>query len=327
MEEILKIVERYVQDTLGLSIRIRPWRQSEELPFYLRDYYSFHEVVLLGAHCILMVSRGEGEDTPATLRKHIEYVQNKWNRPCIYVRKVITAYNRKRLIEQRVPFIIPGNQMYLPELAIDLREHFRKMHNAQKPFSPATQVVIIHALLSDFISKIMPSNLAKQFGYSAMTMTRSLDELEAVSLGEVRQEGRERWLYFTGNKRALWEKAQPLMQNPVRKRTWIQVDIQKEGGVIEAGLSALSHYSALNKPINPVFAISSEGWKILKQSGIDELPYSEKEAYELEVWSYNPALFARNGIADPFSLHLSLQEIKDERVESALGEMMERIKW
>ncbi|EFB40206.1 MULTISPECIES: hypothetical protein [Parachlamydia] len=47
---------------------------------------------------------------------------------------------------------------------------------------------------------------------------------------------------------------------------------------------------------------------------------------ELEVWNYDPELFAKDGIVDPFSLYLSLQESKDERVEGALEEMMEKIK-
>jgi hypothetical protein len=47
----------------------------------------------------------------------------------------------------------------------------------------------------------------------------------------------------------------------------------------------------------------------------------------LEIWSYSPVLFAKNGVADRFSIYLSLQGTEDERVESALEEMMEQIRW
>jgi hypothetical protein len=30
------------------------------------------------------------------------------------------------LIEQKVSFIVPGNQLYLPDLGLDLREYFRQ---------------------------------------------------------------------------------------------------------------------------------------------------------------------------------------------------------
>ncbi len=29
-------------------------------------------------------------------------------------------------IAQKVPFIVPGNQLYLPDLGLDLREYFRQ---------------------------------------------------------------------------------------------------------------------------------------------------------------------------------------------------------
>jgi len=57
----------------------------------------------------------------------MDMLQARQQADLIYVRAQVTAYNRKRLIEQKVPFIVPGNQMYLPMLAIDLREHFRRI--------------------------------------------------------------------------------------------------------------------------------------------------------------------------------------------------------
>jgi len=55
------------------------------------------------------------------------------------------------------------------------------------------------------------------------------------------------------------------------------------------------------------------------------LPSSEGALIELEIWQYNPNLFAKDGIVDPFSLYLSLEKVKDERVEAALAHMMEKI--
>lgn len=40
--------------------------------------------------------------------------------PVVYVTTTLASYERKRLVQQKVPFIVPGNQLYLPELAIDL---------------------------------------------------------------------------------------------------------------------------------------------------------------------------------------------------------------
>ena len=62
--------------------------------------------------------------------------------PVVYVTRTFAPYECKRLIEQKVPFLVPGNQRYLPDLGIDLREHFRKPTvAAHTALSPATRFI------------------------------------------------------------------------------------------------------------------------------------------------------------------------------------------
>lgn len=68
-------------------------------------------------------------------------------------------------------------------------------------------------------------------------------------------------------------------------------------------------------------------WDAWKQSGVEEVPSPDGAAVEPEIWHYDLDLFAKNSIVDPFSLYLSLKAIQDERIESALQELMEKIKW
>ena len=42
----------------------------------------------------------------------------------------------------------------------------------------------------------------------------------------------------------------------------------------------------------------------------------------VEIWQYDPGILGKNGIADPLSLALSLQENHDERVEQAVEELL-----
>ncbi len=245
----------------------------------------------------------------------------------IYVRAQVTAYNRKRLIEQKVPFIVPGNQMYLPMLAIDLREHFRRIREKAPTFSPSTQVVVLHALLRDAGQVLIPAELAPQLGYSAMTMTRAFDELETANLAEVTVRGRERCLRLIGGRKEIWEKALPFLRSPVSKRLFIRRTREAEGA-IRAGLTALAHFSMLAPPEYTIYALSREDWKALRQRHKTiEVPAQDPDASEIEVWWYPPALLAEDGIVDPLSLYLSLKEDRDERTETALEEMMEKFKW
>jgi hypothetical protein len=320
-------LDRYVQDALGVSVKPTPWSGADRLPHFLKERYKFAQAELLGLHALLVIDTNPEEQSPATVRKHLDMLQTKQHTDLIYVRARVTAYNRKRLIEQKVPFIVPGNQMYLPMLAIDLREHFRRIREESPTFSPSTQVVVLYALLRDAGQVLIPAELAPRLGYSAMTMTRAFNELETASLAEVTIRGRERCLRFSGDRRAIWEKAQSFLRSPVNKRLFIR---RTEGAeaAIRAGLTALAHYSMLAPPAHTIHALSRKDWKALRRRHkIIEVPAQDPDGSEIEVWWYPPALLAEHGIVDRLSLYLSLKDDHDERTEAALEEMMEKFNW
>jgi len=317
----------YFQETLGLAIDPIPWPGQQRLPVFLRDRYEFYGVRILETACVLIMDLRAEEESPAIIRKHMKNVQAHTDCAVVYVRDRVTAYNRKRLIDHKVPFVVPGNQMYLPMLGIDLREHFKKLHSETPEFSPSAQVVLIHWLLSGKGEAITPSATADCLGYSPMTMTRAFDELESVQLGEVTTRGRERCLVFPGPKRELWSRAQSLLRTPIRMRRHIRAFDMRSGGV-RAGLTALAHYTMLAEPDKTVFALGTKKWRMKKQQYEAHIvPAQEREACEIEIWSYDPSLFAQNGLADRLSLYLSLKDNQDERVEAAVRQMMEGLRW
>lgn len=320
-------LDRYLHDTLGVAMKAMPWNGAGHLSPVLRERYQFAKAELLGMPVLLMIDTGAEEQAPLAVRKHMEMLKTKQEAELVYVRGQVTTYNRKRLIEQKVPFIVPGNQMYLPMLAIDLREHFRRIRKETPAISPSTQVVVLHALLREPEKELIPAEMAALLGYSAMTMTRAFDELEAANLAEINIRGRERCLKFAGDKRELWEKAQPILRSPVNKRLFIR---HAEGvdGFVRAGLAALEHYTMLAAPAHPTYALSREEWKALqKRHKIIEVPAQDPDAVEIELWLYPPKLFAVDGFVDRLSLLLSLKADRDERTEAALEEMMEKFEW
>jgi hypothetical protein len=320
-------VERYLHDALGIAVIAKPWSGGEHLPHFLKELYSFAQVDLLGMRALLVIDANPAEQAPAAVRKHMDLLRTKQDKDVIYVRTQVTTYNRKRLIEQKVPFIVPGNQLYLPMLGIDLREHFRRLRSELPTFSPATQVVVIHALLRDAEERLIPLEAAKLLGYSAMTMTRVFDELEAANLGEVTLQGRERCLRFIGRRQEIWAKAQPYLRSPVTKRLFIRRTMGSEDG-IRAGLTALAHYSKLAPPTYTTNALSREDWKSLRErEKVIRVAAQDPDAHEIEVWRYPPALFAERDVVDPLSLYLSLKGTSDERVEASLEEMMRKLGW
>ena len=324
MNQLLESLKDYLNENLNLIIETYPFENQSKLPFFLSDSYIFFETCVFKQPCLLMIARENKDTTPGLIRKHFEQVEKTWEGSIIiYVQSILSSFNRKRLIEHHIPFIIPGNQMYLPHFGIDLREHFRQIHaKKQKSFSPGTQTAVIYALLHEIDKKLTPTELAQKLNYTLMTMTRAFDELHAAGVGEIFREKRERYWIFS-DKHFLWNQAKSFLRSPVKKSVWIKNHHFKT----IAGLSALSHFSLLAPPPLPVFAIGYNQWVELQHSGLEGVPTSEGASLELEIWNYNPELFAKDGIIDPFSLFLSLEANGDERIESAVEDMMEKIKW
>ena len=315
-------IAEYFYENLGIDLVPIAWEKADSLPIYLQDNYRFKKIQISGKACLLACDQYSEEQSPAVIRKHMEQVRAKFDGEIIYVRMKMSAHNRKRLIQQKVSFVVPGNQMYLPTLGVDLREHFKAIRSFPEQFSPATQLTLIYILLDDFDKTYRPKELAAKLGYTSMTMSRVFDELD--NLAEINKQGRERLLLFHGKKIDLWKKILPRLSSPVQKR--IQVPASKiSPQALLAGLSALSHYSSLAEPANPVYAVGKD---LTFTPTAKTFPDSiDQDTIEVEIWQYNPLLFAKDGFVDPISLYLSLQDNPDVRVEAALQEMMSRLAW
>jgi len=327
MKDLVNRFKGYLSDTLGITVTLSKPANVGSLPFFLRDSYDVLQVRLLNEDFIVLASKNDIEITPATIHKYIDIVSQQLGMKAVFLHSSISSFNRKRLIEYKAPFVIPGNQMYLPDSGLDLREYFIKKRLKKAIFGPSTQAVIFYVLTKKMIEPVTPTQLAEELGYSRMAMTRSLDEIESAELAEVSIVGRKRLVHFDKSRRELWGKALPHLKTPVRKNVWLKTLID-ELSVCEAGLTALACYSMLTSPKKQVYAASAKDWKDIKRKYPHEIiSYPDEAGCELEVWSYSPGLFANGKIVDQFSLYLSLRDIKDERVESAMEEMMEGVEW
>lgn len=327
MESVIQNLKRYLLETLDIEIELKPWEGWKAFPFFLQDRFVFYSVSILDTECILAIARENWAMTPAAIRKHLLQIQLKIGMPCIYVNKLASTYNRKRLMRQDVQFVIPNYQVYLPALGIDWRNryHLSQIQQTISKISPATQAVLIYALNNPG-NQFNPLELAKVLNYTQMTMTRALNELELVGLGKSERKGKERWFSFITDP-PLWKSAEPLMQNPIKKHYGLidNIDEIEKKGVL-AGLSALSEISMLSSPDRPIYAMSLQTWKELQKIGCFQEIHEDDEAeIEIEVWSYDPLLFAKKRIVDRFSLYLSLKENQDERIQTMLEKMIKDI--
>lgn len=328
---LFKTAQHYLRKVLGFAVpELRPWARESELPYFLRDAFEFHELDLLGHSVLLAIDRKTDKPLLGEVRVQLDRVRALAGLPVIYCTNALASYERRRLIEQKVPFIVPGNQLYLPELGIDLREYFRQRSAATAAtLSPAAQAMLITALLRrPWQSEWQPSVLASALGYTPMTLSRVVKELAAAGIAKAFTLGRTRSLRMGQPPQQIWEQAKPRLRTPVKRSVWVHDDPPGAAQPrLLAGLSALAQRSMLAEPKWPIYAISPAQWRTATQAGIKELPEAMAGACEWQLWSYNPALLDGTGGVDPLSLTLSLQDNPDERIQLALETLKEQLPW
>jgi hypothetical protein len=325
-------VQNYLCDTLGIRAPVQPWVGTTKLPYYLQDEFELYELKAKDHAILLAVNRKRIAPKIGALRERLDNLRSQTDRPIVYVTAALASYERKRLIENKIPFIVPGNQLYLPDLGIDLREYFRQIGRAsERSLSPATQAMIIKALLSKSTQNAWhPAAMASELGYTAMTVSRVVNELTGTGIATLDRRGRVRWLLMERSPAETWEMIRPKLRSPVKSQFWVQV-----GGAIDemrlplAGLSALAHYTKLADPPQPVYAANSAQFKAARFKKHPETPEPSPGSCQLQLWSYAPIIQMGHKIrtVDTLSLSLSLQDTADDRVELALEELKEHFPW
>lgn len=323
-------VHAYLHETLGITPKVRAWAGAGKLPYFLQEAFEVRELKLLDRQILLAIDQRADRAGLANVRGQMDKLRQLAGMPVVYVTRTLASYERKRLIEQKVPFLVPGNQLYLPELGIDLREYFRKPTvAAQTALSPATQAMLIAVLLRrPWRTEWQPAEVVGELGYTPMTLSRAVKELTAAGIATLRTEGRVRWLHTERTAAQTWEHARPMLRSPVKRRAWVLPPPKSRPRPLRlAGLSALARFSMLTEPQWPTYAVAQAEWKAATQAGFETLPEPLPGACEWELWHYSPALVRDSDAVDPLSLTLSLQGNPDERVQLALDELKGRFPW
>ncbi|WP_156994024.1 hypothetical protein [Terriglobus sp. TAA 43] len=230
-------------------------------------------------------------------------------------------------MQQHVPFIVPGTQMFLPMMMVDLREQYaRRGTKPLQQLSTAAQLIVLYHLVRQPLDQVPQATIADFLGYSRMAISRANEELQNVRLCELRRSGREVYLEFLGAPRTIWETAEPLLKSPVRKTHWIHWQ-KKPKDIPLAGTTALAKLTMLNEDSVPTFAIRERFVQAAWSAGRFSLaPGRDGADARLEGWAYDPALLSPRGdTVDPCSLYLSLRANADERVQKELQYLLDKV--
>ena len=319
-------LQRYLEDTLHEPARVVALERAPSLPSFLSRMYSLLDGHIAGRRCIFLATT-DNTATPSDIAKHVALVRPAVEAIVVFVAPWLSAHNRSRLIGQGVPFVVPGKHLYIPDLAMDLRERFRTP-KPRRPagLSPAAQAVLFHRLLRLDETATTPSLIAKRLRYSPMSIGRAFDDLVGAGLAHTDRYGRERHIRFQAEGRQLFDSAHDLLRSPVRTEKFIR-DIHAAPPLKHAGESALAELTDLSPPPLPAFAVAATDWKSIAQAC--ELVETDRDRASqiVESWSYGPAALSTAHTVDPLSLYAQFHDHRDERVSMAAERLLDGMPW
>ena len=323
-------LEGYLETVLQRGVSLRGWSGHERLPVFLARLYRFFETRIGQTLLLFMAPTQGGEHTPTEIAKHLDLAKAEFDGIVVYSAERLAAAFRARLIAGGVAFAVPGNQLFVPELATDLREHFRapKPERADK-LSPSAQLVLFFHLLNGEQERLWTATeLTEPLGYSIMTMSRALDELASVGLGQIERRGRKKLLSFRAEGWSLIDMAKTLLIRPERRLDHVRW-LREPPHLPLAGEHALARLSDLSPPAAPpVYAVTAEQLRDLLVDGWADLREADYDVDgTLATWRYDPRMLARNQTVDPLSLFAQFRDDPDERLSMAVDRLLEQWTW
>ncbi len=313
-------IQEYIKETLGieLNLKIPGKKELEKLPLYLKKNLKIGE--LLGHDFIFAV---KPELTPKQYLKQGEIIGKVFQKPVVFVINNMEQYNRKRLVDKKIGFIVPGRQMYIPNLLIDFKEYSKAQVKKAEKLYPAAQCLLFYFLLGKELTGINFKAIAKKLNYGAMTITRAADVLAKFDLCEI-EGNKERRLYFEKNKSQIWKEAQTYLINPVDKEYHTDENYNFNC-FYKTGINALSYYTDIAAADENIFAVFYKSFRsIVKGDRVNLINFPDANT-TIQVWKYDPGILAENGVVDPLSLFLILKDNPNERVKGELHKLLENL--
>lgn len=329
MTPVIEKMIAYTESVTALKVQMHHLKEKDSFDESLKSVYNFYDTSIDKTRVVTAALKSPAERYPKMILRDFARITESTGAPAVLLLENIRSDYRYRLIELKIPFIVPGNQMYLPDLLIDLREHFTRARKVVKNLSPAAQTVLLYLIIKNEKGPLNGGALAGLMGFSRMTISRVFDELENLKLAVVKNSGKERLLTVTLGKKELWEKSLPFMTDPVKKSFFVgKLHDSFKSKMLISGQRAVERHTIFVPNKLPVYAIGYEHYKLLSKNHPPvKVHYEDEAVARLEVWKYQPSILTNGDskTVDLLSLYVHFRLSKEKKSELALEVLIRSI--
>lgn len=285
--------------------------------------YRFYDGVYLGVPLLFAEPKGEVA-SPHNLSITAGNLMSLFNLPTVFLLASCPAYERQRLIDKNVFFVVSEKYAHLPMLVANERVRRTKI---AKTLTPVAQYILLYHLQEESLEGMAARDMEGRLPYAYTSITLGVTCLADLGLCEKVADGSKRKvMHFQKAGKELWERALPLLVNPVERKIYCDEFLSKASFPV-CGINALAHYTRLNPDPEQIIMMSMERFRELKASGALVRPNEFDGNVVIEAWKYPPV--AKMGETpqwvDKLSLALSLRDDDDPRVEKEVELMIEKL--
>ncbi|MBO4964869.1 MAG: hypothetical protein J6C81_01230 [Muribaculaceae bacterium] len=299
-----------------------PDRQLRNIPVDVDVRFDFAQGEFKGLMlCFLSAKKDAAIPTPSICRKTADRIKGDVTGTVVFLFDSLPFYQRQRMIEQGVYFVVSGKYANLPNLFVNAVESAKPSKQNGK-LSPVAQYILLYYLQHPDCNFHNIGNIEAVTPFSYLQISRAVTDLEHFGLCKADyRPGKGKELVFDSDRRRLWNGALPFMKSPVKRTCFTDTELNNRGAI--SGVNGIAHYTSLSPVRKNTLAFDKkkliEVTKSLTTNPIEG-------ATEIEEWQYPPTITGTE-YADPLSLYLSMRESTNPRVEDALEQLIENIKW
>ncbi len=312
----------YIAEVLHMDIEYSSFEGTADLPLYITGAYDLYNLRIDKSDMLLAVSNTE--INLSVLRKQHRRIEALTGMRCVLYLNSMTYYARDKMIEEGIPFVWEGRQLYIPFLGMSLSNNTRTELAYCTKISFLTQKLLLTAIYQKW-EKANVTAAAEILGVSKMSASRCYDEIEAFGIRQLEVKGRARTL-TCGNKKDFWESIKSVLIDPVIMSYALRRDLEDSHAL--SGISALAGYSLLADDPYPTYGFTKKDIGSIDVSKSALIPPGETPGCIVQKIGYWIE-FGDGTKMDPLSVALSISEEdkKDPRVEKAVEEMLEEYVW
>ena len=294
----------------------------KKLPLKFRGNYELFSVYQDSVEWI--IAKPKKELRLNALRYDRSQIEKTAGLNCALYFNKLNYYTKETMLNEGIPFILEGKQVFLPFLGMLLSEKDDRRLVPVHTISFLTQKLILCALYEKW-NDMNATKIAEKLGVTKMSVSRCLDEIEYLDIKILDKSGKTRKVSISEEIRVLWEEIKPVLRNPVIARFQLAEDIRLDK---KAGISALCEFSMLSDNVYPTYAVTKGDLKETNIKIIRHISIGEEIGCEVLELGY---FIEYNGkmVQDPLSVMLSLsaEDLEDERVQICIEEMLEEYVW